>query len=95
MVCGNVKYDNKVYTRVNKVKARRLANEGETIVITPCKANPQVGMFSAFYTQNNECNVNLNTFDKFVNCFEYYSCNNQFGKYANYYIQVRNVGMLR
>ena len=41
MVCGNVKYDNKVYTRVNKVKARRLANEGETIVITPCKARPQ------------------------------------------------------
>ena len=95
MVCRNVKYDGKVYTRVNKVKARNLAREGETIVITPCKANPQVGMFSAFYTQNNECNGSLSTFDKFVNCFEYYNCNNQFGKYANYYIQVRNVGMLR
>lgn len=72
------------YTQVTRPKAERLYNEGTTIYLLPCDANP-------FYdVWKNMCSLSLSAsgdFKNAVNAFEYYNCNNEMGKYACFFIK--------
>lgn len=75
------------FVRINKTKAERVYQSGKPIVVTPCKIDPFNSWCPAFITQPNRCNEE--TFDRFINEFEYYNCGLwECGKYAAYYIPV-------
>lgn len=69
------------FKRVSKRTARRLYNNGESIIILPVKCFSE--MF-AFETGENHNKVK--EFDKLVNEFEYYNCNHECGYYAAFYV---------
>lgn len=69
--------------KVDKRAARRAYNEGKDVLLLPCK----VGLNSTIqpakvstYSSNGE------DFDKVINSFEYYNCNNVLGKYTHFYL---------
>lgn len=82
------------WTRVSRVRARKLYDAGETIKICPVKVNP----CNEYYPMS--LNINKNDkfeveplewelkFDSRVNQFEWYNCNyNETGKYAAFYVR--------
>ena len=74
------------YHRITKAIARKAYNAGKTILLAPCKMNPNSIWFASARISSKipECG----DFDKEVNAYEYFtSCyNSQFGRYAAYYI---------
>lgn len=80
--------------RVSKNKAMKLFNNGITIQMVPCKANPKNFWFS-------DLNFNINNtleknFIKLVDDFIYYNCiqsyQKKYGLYSAYYVDVNEVG---
>lgn len=71
------------YVRVNKKKARNLFNSGVPLLILPNKANPTSPWFEGCNFHKSEQNTD---FDKFINEYSYYNCNNELGYYCNYYV---------
>ena len=69
--------------RINKRVARKLFNEGKTLWITACNMRPECGLLMNAGTYENE----FVDFDKFVNSFAYYNCNNETGRYPAFYIE--------
>ena len=71
--------------RISKAAARRLWNNGENFIIVPCKCSP-CGLGS-LYTETDLTTEQRDgvDFDKFVNSFEFYNCNNEMGKYSAFY----------
>ena len=70
--------------KINNATARKLFNEGKELWITACNMRPQQGIL---------LNVPVyryldKDFDKIVNAFEYYNCNNECGRYAAFYIEI-------
>lgn len=74
------------YERVNKRVARRLYNAGGNIYITPHKmrANSQYFTLTA---KINKTRMEGRAFDRIVNEYEFYNCNNETGKYSAFYIK--------
>ncbi len=91
------RYDNNGIVRVSKSMARRLYNAGKAIYLLPCKVRFEnmwikpvravpdelttIGTSTGFDTvvaRNKE-------FETVVNCFEYYNCNNELGRYTAFY----------
>ena len=74
------------YSRISKSKARKLFVNEEKFYIFPCKVSPLnhwgLGM-------DVECGLwgVGKEFDKFVNEYEYYNCNNELGKYSAFYVK--------
>ena len=73
--------------QVSKPKARRLYNEGKTIYLQSCNMRFDNMWQSA-------CPISKSTeqwidqdFDKIVNEFTYYNCDNERGKYPNFFIK--------
>lgn len=84
------------YKKVNKPTARKLFNGGKEVYLLPNKANPIVldpnykGMYEpVVITKKGDED---NQFDRLVNSFEYYNCNNEVGYYAHYYIKINKEG---
>lgn len=79
------------YERVNKQTARKLFNKGFDITIVPCNCFPG-NMWGISYTTN--CYEYEDTpktycksiFDKLINSFIYYNCNNELGEYPAFYV---------
>lgn len=68
-----------MYVKITKPTARRLYNEGSKILLTPCHLRPiPCGVYVS--------NASGRDFDKLINEFEYYNCNNETGRYAAYYV---------
>lgn len=70
------------FKRVNKQVARRLFNENKEFWITAVCMLPQHGIMvsKAVFTEWDD-------FDKMVNAFEYYNCDNERGRYAAFYVE--------
>lgn len=69
-------------TRISKTTARKMFNEGNEIWICACNMQPKTGIL---------LNISNYTglardFDRIVNAFQYYNCNNECGRYPAYYI---------
>lgn len=80
--------DGFTFERVSKATAQRAFNNNLAIMLCPCNLRPETGLFS-MVVQNHK---NLETtFEKLLNCFEYYNCtNNETGRYTAFYIPVRS-----
>lgn len=69
--------------RINKATARKLFSEGKEIWLTACNMRPEYGILlnSGYYNDLGR------DFDKIVNAFQYYNCNNECGRYPAYYVE--------
>lgn len=83
-----INHDGYTFMRINKTKAKRVYQSGRSIMVVACKLDPfNPWWFPGFITEPNRCDEE--TFDHFVNSFEYYNCGlPECGKYAAYYIPV-------
>ena len=82
-----VDHDGYTFMRINKTKAKGVYQSGKPVAVVPCKMHPFNTWLPAFITQPNRCNEQ--TFDQFINSYEYYNCGLRgCGKYAAYYIPV-------
>lgn len=70
--------------KVNKTIARKFFNEGRDLFITPRYQKAEQGMM----INNNKFNHGYDDFDKLVRAFEWFNCNYELGRYANYYLVV-------
>jgi len=75
-------HEGKTYKRINKRAAEKAFNEG-VVVICPCNMRP-FGVWGMGVHITN-CG---RAFDKIVNEFEFYNCNNETGRYAAFYVEV-------
>jgi len=74
--------------KINKRQARKAFNEGKEIILVPCKVNPTNDIWGISYTtQKDNQDVKGVSFDKIVDLFEMYNCNNELGNYTAYYIK--------
>jgi hypothetical protein len=84
----NIEYldGDKIYKRVDKRVARKAFNTGMVVHLTTSKAHPGswVGWREIQLPQDPD---RFNTFDNYVNEFEYYSCDSEMGKRVNYFIE--------
>lgn len=76
-----------VYKRITKGQAQKLFAGGHTLIIAPCKAN----MYCIFQTwsimQYNgiDGGTPAADFERIVNSFIYYNCNNEMGLYPKFF----------
>lgn len=71
--------------RVNKRTARKIYRNGGTLFVLPCKMR-----FDNWWHQPLEMSRKKlcdDDFDTVVNCYEYYNCNAETGKYCAYYLK--------
>lgn len=77
----------KEWKRVSKAQARKLYYAGETVILCAVNMKP-FGMLldvSCPVNKNKRKEWQENDFDKIVNSYEYYTCNNELGKYSAFY----------
>lgn len=70
------------YTRIRKPAARKLFAEGKSFWIVPCNLRPEFGLLINGDTLHS---TSWEDFEKFLNCFIYYNCNNECGRYPAFY----------
>lgn len=71
--------------QVNKTTARKLYNEGKTVYLQSCNMSLNNPWQSPCRIVSK---VYDNTFDSAVNAFQYYNCDNERGRYANFFVEV-------
>lgn len=76
----------KRYVRIDKRKARRMISEGELVLVNPCRVHPFAAWHSAITLTDYPSS---DDFDKVIDRYEYYNCNNEVGRYCSYYIEER------
>lgn len=82
-----INHNGYTFVRINRTKAKGVYNSGKPLAVTPCKMHPFNCWSPAYITRVNQ--YKGETFDRFVNAFEYYNCGlPECGKYAAYYIPV-------
>lgn len=78
----------KIYRQVRKDTARKLFTTGKEIALLQCNASPFY-IFNDFFiisSENIPENLRTEQFDTCVNSYEWYNCNKDLGKYANFFI---------
>lgn len=75
-------------TKINKAAARKLFSKHKEFWIVPCNLRPEYGVLigATGHTYDEIESGFKNTFDKLVNQFEYYNCNNETGRYSAFYL---------
>ena len=71
----------KTYRQIRKDTARKLFAAGKEIALLQCNASPFSHWNTFFIMNPSEVN-----FDSCVNSYEWYNCNKDLGKYANFFI---------
>ena len=79
------------YKRVNKPTARKMYNQGCSILLLPCKVNDSAVNGSSAWVKPvtinlSTCTHDANKFDRSVNDYEYYNCNAELGYYSHYFV---------
>ena len=74
--------------RISKAAARKAYNNGQKVLIVPCKVNP-CNMWGIGHFFNKQDGDGFDyEFDKVVNYYSYYNCSyNELGKYPAYYVE--------
>lgn len=78
----------KTYRQIRKDTARKLFAAGKEIALLQCKANPFY-IFNDFITISPEDfphNERNEKFNSYISWYEWYNCNNELGKYANFFV---------
>lgn len=79
------------YKKININKARRLYNEGKKIIVKTSKMRIEPTMWTTpmeLVKKEREEEKNEIDFDKNINVYAYYNCNNEMGRTLQYYIEV-------
>ena len=71
---------NGTWERISKRTARKHLLEGRQICILPCKMRPS-GWLNPVVVSKEE----MDSFDAYVNGYEYYNCMHETGRYASFY----------
>lgn len=71
------------FRRVQKRTAKRLFNNGFTLIVVACKVSPNNENF-AFELSKNDYNTN---FETSINNFTYYNCSYETGYYPAFYLK--------
>ena len=71
--------------RIQKRTAKKLYNNGSTIVLAPCKLNPEGLWYSGMPVNNKEIKTD---FETICNRFYSYNCSNETGMYISFYERV-------
>lgn len=71
--------------QVNKTMARKLYNEGKEIFINACNMCLNNPWTSPLSTSKELCGE---SFDNMLNSFQWYNCDSERGKYANFFVEV-------
>ena len=78
------KVETKNYRRISKAKARKLYDMGIDILVVPCKLSPENPWGIGVTTNGHYWNGA--EFDRFLNEFIWYNCQNtEWGKYPAFY----------
>lgn len=72
--------------RITKRIARKMYDEGKDIIIAANKLNPESPFGVGCYITK-ELDGEIIPFDKAVNYYEIYNCNNETGYYASFYVK--------
>lgn len=96
-----ISQDGRIFERIDKKQARKLYNNMKPIYILPCKIRfdllgywygpykAEKGGYNAIGTSTGfDTIIPYADFDKTVNCYEYYNCNSETGKYSAFYREV-------
>lgn len=76
------------WERITKQKAKKAYNNNIPVVFCPCNLRP----FGFWQPGVIITNSSGETFETYVNCFEFYNCiNNETGKYTSFYIKTGGV----
>lgn len=75
--------------QINKTQAKKLYNNGESIFIHPCNM-----IFDNMWQIPYKININDNmwgaeNFDGRISDYTYYNCDNERGKYPNFFVVVK------
>lgn len=73
--------ETKHYTRISKTAARDLYAAGDDVYFCPVNLNPESPWGLMWNPPNNDI-----PFEKLVNEYEWYNCDNERGRYAAFYI---------
>lgn len=71
--------------RISKAAARKMWKDNQDFIMVPCKCSP-TGL-GAIYTRCDLSAAEKADFDKLVNAFEFYNCNNETGRYTAFYVE--------
>ena len=74
----------KTWERVTKKQAMAEYDSGFTILFCPVKMRPFTPWHLEAYVDNREGRA----FNTVLNCFEYYNCNSETGRYTAFYVQI-------
>jgi len=74
--------------KVNRKTAERLISDGYTIKVIPCKVRLRNLWFESARISLKKLNELGTDFEKFINEYSYYNCNNELGKHPSYYLDV-------
>lgn len=81
------RYNFNTVTRISKTVARKLYNTGRDVLFIPCNLNPENNFYNLGIWENKKLASQYDSFEKLVNSFEFYNCNNETGKYTAFYIK--------
>lgn len=81
------RYNFNTVTRISKTAARKLYNAGRDVLFIPCNLNPENNFYNLGIWENKMLVGQYDSFEKLVNSFEFYNCNNETGKYTAFYIK--------
>lgn len=81
------RYNFNTVTRISKTVARKLYNAGCDVLFIPCNLNPENNFYNLGIWENKTLVGQYDSFEKLVNSFEFYNCNNETGKYTAFYIK--------
>lgn len=89
-----MRYSNEIVTfrlsgirvrQVNKTTARRLYNASKEIYLVPCNMLPNDPWMSPLVASQK---LSEASFEAMLNCFQWYNCDAERGKYANFFVEV-------
>ena len=88
---GNEVYNGLELKQVNKTLARKLFSEGVTVYILPSNMRLNNTWTRPYDINSDMYDMTVDNFDKIVNSFEYYNCNNETGLYTHFLIENKEV----
>ena len=78
--------------QIAKQRARRLYEQGKTIYLQSCNMRFNNMWQSACSMNKESCQWGEHTFDSLVNEYTYYNCDQERGKYPNYFVKKEDLG---
>lgn len=87
-------FRDKQFKQANKTSARKAFNSGFTVLFHPSNMAFNNMWQMPFATVKNTENEIFSDFDKLCNEYEYYNCQDERGRYANFFVSIEKLTSL-